>query len=232
MGVDTIAGRLEQIRNRIDHAAARSGRSGRDITLIAVTKTHSADVVQELVDAGVTHVGENRVQELSAKVPLVSGDVVWHMIGHLQRNKVNRTVACAQWVQSVASVRLAQALGGSARERGVRVRCLVEVNMTTDVTKTGAPRDEVLQICEAVAAEPALELRGLMTIGPLDGTPAQVRDCFSQVRELSLSLGTLCPQPELSMGMSGDFELAVEEGATMVRIGYLLVGNRGGDRKQ
>ena len=225
----SVAQRVRQIQERVAEAARTSGRQGGDVTLVAVTKTCPAPLVEQLLEAGVCHIGENRVQELCAKAPLVRpAGAVWHMIGHLQRNKIRRALEHAVWVQSVDSERLADALERETARCERELNCLVEVNMTPAENKTGAPPAVVRDICEKIAASRWLRLRGFMTIGPLTGGEKEMRSCFAGLRELAVSLGDLCPAPELSMGMSSDFEWAIEEGATMVRIGSLLTGGYGG----
>jgi pyridoxal phosphate enzyme (YggS family) len=196
------------------------------VRLIAVTKNHPAETVQRLLDIGVRDIGENRVQEMEEKVPRLAGDFTAHMIGHLQTNKAQKVWPLAGWVQSVDRERLVRRLEGCHSGAEPKKRVLVEVNTSGEGSKSGCSPIECGRLCELVAGSGALELRGLMTIGPLGGGEAAVRGAFALLRELSQKHCAGIVAPELSMGMSGDFEWAIEEGATMVRVGTALVGDR------
>jgi pyridoxal phosphate enzyme (YggS family) len=230
MEPDVLAGRVAEVRERIERARARAGRSG-EVTLVAVTKTHPAAVVQAAIRAGVADVGENRVQELEQKVPEVGrGAVRWHLIGHLQRNKVAKALPLFDLLHSLDSLRLAQALSDDAVKSGATVRALVEVNSAGEETKGGVPAAEAVDVVGQMVALPGLELLGMMTMAPFTDDQAVVRRAFQRTR-------TLCEETarqvagfgghELSMGMSNDFEIAVEEGATLVRVGSSIFGERG-----
>jgi pyridoxal phosphate enzyme (YggS family) len=222
-----LAARLLEIRERIEGACRRSGRPGGSVRLIAVTKNHPAEAAQRLIDLGVHDIGENRVQEIEEKAPRLSGDFTVHLIGSLQTNKAQKVWPLAGWIQSVDREKLVRRLEG-LYAGGDRKRVLVEVNTSGEESKSGCSPEECGRLCEMVAGSGALELRGLMTIGPLGGDEAAVRGAFALLRELSRKHCADCRGgPELSMGMSGDFEWAIEEGATMVRIGTALVGSRG-----
>ena len=229
MNPDVLAGRVAEVRERIERAKERAGRTG-DVTLVAVTKTHPAEVVRAAIAAGIADVGENRVQELEQKVGEVGrGAVRWHLIGHLQRNKVGKALPLFDLIHSLDSLRLAQALSDAAVKAGATVRALVEVNSVGEESKEGLPAAEVVDAVGRMAELPGLELLGMMTMAPFTDDQAVIRRAFHTTREL-------CEQAarqvagfaggELSMGISNDFEIAVEEGATLVRLGTVLFGTR------
>jgi pyridoxal phosphate enzyme (YggS family) len=230
METDVLAERLARVRERIERARERAGRTDA-VTLVAVTKTHPAEMVQAALRAGVTDVGENRVQELAAKVEAVGRHAArWHLIGHLQRNKVGRALPLFDLLHSLDSVRLAEALSAEAVKTGTTVRALVEVNSVGEESKEGFPADQAVDAVGRIAALPGLELLGMMTMAPLTGDDAVVRRAFHTTRELcrEAALQHAAFRAEhLSMGMSNDFEIAVEEGATLVRVGSSLFGERG-----
>ena len=222
-----LQSRLNSIRLEIEAAAARSGRNPTDIRLIAVTKTQPAELVQMVVDAGVMNIGENRVQELLVKAPVVKGCTDWHMIGHLQTNKVKKVIEQAQWIHSVDSRHLADEIEKYCAVASKKMKCLVEINTSGEESKSGCSPDQALDLCEKVATLEHLELRGLMTIGPLRGSEEQTRASFRLIRSIGERIRHLVSSElELSMGMSNDFVWAIEEGSTMVRIGTRLVGER------
>jgi pyridoxal phosphate enzyme (YggS family) len=222
-----LAARLIEIRGRIGGACRRAGRAADSVRLIAVTKNHPVETAQRLIDLGVRDIGENRVQEIEEKAPLLSGDFTVHMIGHLQTNKAQKVWPLAGWIQSVDREKLVRRLE-SLYAGGERKRVLVEVNTSGEGSKSGCAPEECGRLCELVAGSNALELRGLMTVGPLGGDETAVRGAFALLRELSQKhCAGIIGKPELSMGMSGDFEWAIEEGATLVRLGTALVGSRG-----
>ena len=217
-----IARNITEVRERIAHAAARAGRSPDDITIIAVTKYVDDSAIQQAVEAGIKHFGENRVQEAQRKIIQLPGSnlcPIWHMIGHLQRNKVQTALKIFDIIHSIDSVRLAQAISAQA-ERVVPV--LLQVNIAGEKTKGGFQRDELSEAVAEISRLPNLSLKGLMTIAPLVDDPEEVRPVFRELRELRDSFG----MEHLSMGMSNDFEIAVEEGATMVRLGRIIFGER------
>ena len=230
MEPDVLAGRVAEVRERIERARERAGRSGR-VTLVAVTKTHPAEVVQAAIRAGVADVGENRVQELEQKVPEVGrGAVRWHLIGHLQRNKVAKALPLFDLLHSLDSLRLAQALSDAAVKSGATVRALVEVNSAGEETKGGVPAAEAVEVVGRMAELPGLELLGMMTMAPFTDDQAVVRRAFQRTRALCEDTARQVAGfkgHELSMGMSNDFEIAVEEGATLVRVGSSIFGERG-----
>jgi PLP dependent protein len=248
----TIAGNLARLRERIDLAASPAGRRAEDITLIAVSKTHSARKIQELYEAGVRHFGENRVQERESKLaPLSSLEATWHMIGHVQKNKAARAAVLFDSVDTLDSIALAEKLNRAKEDFNAehakdldqkkmsddpgksatasRLRVLIEVKLDPEPAKSGAVEKELPHLVEAVLRMPHLDLQGLMGIPPYFDNPEETRPFFRRLRELRDALrakigGELLPA--LSMGMSNDFEIAIEEGATEVRVGTALFGER------
>jgi PLP dependent protein len=226
--------RLKETLPRVEErVAAALGRSGRPDTvrLVAVTKSHPAAAVEAAWRAGIRTVGENRVQELIAKRGEVAADVdvAWHLIGHLQRNKVRQLLPLVDMVHSVDSVRLAQELSREAQRAGVTVRALVQVNVSGEESKGGFEGDSALDGVADVVEQPGLAVMGLMTMAPFTDDEQVVRGTFRRTRQLlerCLSQGLALAGRELSMGMSGDFELAIEEGSTMIRLGTTLFGER------
>ena len=230
-----LAANLFQVRERIEMAAARSGRLSEEITLIAVSKTHSARRIQELYDAGVRHFGENRIQEWELKRPHLMGlDATWHMVGHVQKNKAVRAARVFDTVDSVDSVALAEKLDRARAELdrseiGARLRVLIEVKLDPKPAKSGIEADAMPRLAEAVMRLPQLELRGLMGVPPDLDDPEGARPYFRRLRELrdatQIQFGSELFSV-LSMGMSRDFEIAIEEGATEIRVGTALFGER------
>jgi hypothetical protein len=220
--------RLAAVRRRIETAAARSGRPSSAVTLVAVSKTMPAAAIREAVSAGVKILGENRVQEAREKIEALPGAAEWHLIGHLQTNKAKLAVGLFDCIHSLDSVRLAQELGRHAEEAGRRLRCLVEVNLGEETQKSGVDAAEVRPLLEAARRLPQLSVQGLMTIPPFLPDPESVRLFFRRLRDLRDRLESEgWTLPDLSMGMSHDFEVAIEEGATLVRIGTAIFGSRG-----
>ena len=227
---EDIRERLVRVREQIARAAERAGRSAEDITLIAVSKTFDPSTVQQAVDAGAHDLGENRVQEAIAKVATVKGNLRWHLIGHLQSNKARQAVEAFDVIHTVDSSQLAHRLDRTAGEVGRRPAVLVQVDLAHEPTKSGADESELPAIIEALDSTRHLELRGLMTLPPFFDSAEQTRPYFRRLREIleRLNRGREPEQKltELSMGMSHDFEAAVEEGATMVRVGTAIFGAR------
>lgn len=226
-----VAERIARVRDRLAEAAVRSGRDPAAVTLIGVTKTHPAETVAEAVAAGLEHVGENRVQEAAAKVDrvreLLGRDPTWHLIGTLQRNKCRQAISLFSMIHAVDSVRLAQAL--SARSEGKAVPILLEVYAGDDPARPGFRADAVREALPRIAALPGLDVRGLMTVAPLGLDADDTRGVFRDLRELRDGLRQQFPAlalDQLSMGMTNDYPLAVEEGATMVRVGRAIFGER------
>ena len=224
-----IASNLAEIRERIARSAARAGRAVEDITLVAVSKTFPPEAIRSAYEIGLRHFGENRVQEWESKRPSVSDlDAAWHLIGHLQSNKARRAANLFDRVDSVDSVALAQKLEAAAASEAKRLKILIEVHLGGEETKSGASEANLPPLAESIARLPHLELLGLMTIPPYFDDFERVRPYFQKVRTLrdqvSAQIGT--PLKVLSMGMSHDFEIAIEEGATEIRVGTALFGER------
>jgi len=217
--MSVIAQNLEQIQGRLAAAAQRVGRDPADITLIAVSKTVAPDQVAEALAAGIHIFGESKVQEARAKIPLVSGRARWQMIGHLQSNKAREAVELFELIHSVDSVKLAGALDRCAAEAGKTQPVLLEVNVSGEGSKYGIAPPALPAVLAEIQQLARVEVRGLMTIPPAG---KEARPFFRQLRELRDAAGLR----ELSMGMSHDFEIAIEEGATMVRVGTALFGER------
>src|SRR6266540_4113046 len=223
-----LAENLASIQSRIAAACTRAGREPASVTLMAVTKGMPPEVVREAAGLGLTLFGENKVQEAKAKIPLCPGRLRWHLIGHLQSNKCRDAVHLFEMIHGVDSLALAQEINKWADKQARTMPVLLEVNLAGESTKFGYGRDQVLADLAAINALPKLEIHGLMTIAPWSPDPERARPIFRQLRELKTQcedqLGA--PLPQLSMGMSGDFEAAIEEGATIVRVGTLLFGPR------
>ncbi len=223
-----IASRLREVRARIALAAERAGRDPAVVRIVAVTKGHPLAAAQEAAAVGLADLGENRVQEALAKMEVwPDAPVRWHLVGHLQRNKVKHAVGRFVLIHSLDSVRLADALNEAAAARALVQDVLVEVNVAGEAQKTGCPPGEVPALVAHAADLPHLAVRGLMTMAPLTDDVAVQRGAFAGLRALREELvGRGYRLPELSMGMTNDFETAVEEGATMVRLGTVLFGER------
>jgi len=223
--VASIAQNLTRVRDRIAGAVERSGRDAGDVVLVAVTKTVDAFRVREAIAAGITDIGENYVQEAQAKWLELRGSAKWHFIGHLQRNKVKAAVEFVDMVHSVDSLALAQEIGKRARAIGRRIDALVEVNVAGEAQKFGTPSDQALELANEVASVEGIRFCGFMGMTPLVEDPELTRPYFAGLRSL---FDRLPPEHRLhlSMGMTQDFEVAIEEGATMVRIGTAIFGAR------
>jgi hypothetical protein len=186
------------------------------------------ELVQQCVDLGISDIGENRVQEIEQKAPLLKGEYTLHLVGHLQTNKVAKVLPLVHWIQSVDSERLIRFIDDKGKNLGRRIAALVQVNTSGEASKSGCIPSECSALCALAAQSSVLEFRGLMTIGPLGGSEKNIRQSFALLRNLGEQVRNLCAKPlELSMGMSDDFEWAIEEGATMVRLGTVLFGKRG-----
>jgi len=220
-----LAERLAAVRGRIAAACRRAGREPHDVTLIAVTKTTSSRIAALTVELGVPDLAESRPQELWKKAAAVP-EARWHLIGHLQRNKLDRTVPLVTLIHSADSERLLQALNAFGLARGKPVPVLLEVNCSRETAKGGFAPEVVPELTDRLVTQPGLALHGLMTMAAYSEDPNDARPTFAELRRLrdQLQSRTGLPWPHLSMGMSGDFEVAVEEGATLVRIGTLLFG--------
>ena len=218
----SIADNILAVQTRVAAAARRAGRCPEDVTLVAVSKGHPASAVREAYAAGLRHFGENRVQEAEGKLASlrdIRSQVTWHMVGHLQTNKAKAALQLFDIIQSVDSVRLGETLDAKATGP---VGVFLEVNVAGEASKGGLPPDQVAETLKALSRCPNLRVGGLMTIAPLVEDPEETRPVFRRLRELARGLGL----SGLSMGMTNDFEVAVEEGATIVRIGTALFGPR------
>jgi PLP dependent protein len=220
MTLDEIRANFAAVNGRIDAACNRAGRKRDDVTLVAVSKTFPAEAVTNAIAAGATHVGENKVQEAREKKPLVSGSARWHLIGHLQSNKAKDAVRIFDVIETVDSVELAEKIAKAASAISKRQEVLLQVNIGREEQKSGADPDTVPELAAGIAAIEGLSLRGLMAIPPFD---QDSRPHFRALRELQQRIGVA----ELSMGMSEDFEAAIEEGSTIVRVGRAIFGARG-----
>lgn len=226
-----IESNLTRLRQRIDAAAGRTGRSGGEVMLLAVSKTMPPEPVKEAYLAGQRHFGENRVQEARDKAPHLPDDITWHLIGHLQSNKAKYCPGLFHWIHSIDSVSLAREVARRYREGGMSCKTLVQVSVSGEEAKFGCRPGETADILTALLEEEGTEPVGLMTMPPFTADPEEARPHFAALRQLRdrlLSGG--CPPAslrELSMGMTGDFETAVEEGATIVRVGTAVFGPRG-----
>ena len=223
-----FAENLNLIQQRIAAACARAGRDASSVTLIAVSKTHPPEAIQLAADAGLLTFGENKVQEAKAKIPLCPGKLRWHFIGHLQSNKCRDAVELFCMIQSVDSLALAQELNKRCEAAAKTMPVLLEVNVAGEASKFGYPPERLLAELAALNALPRLEIHGLMTVPPYVTDPEKARPHFRCLRELKTACEQIlgAPLPHLSMGMSGDFEVAIEEGATIVRVGTALFGER------
>lgn len=210
------------VEDRIARACARAGRSRDEVTLVAVSKTFDAGFVDEAIAAGIGEVGENRVQEARDKKPLVRGTARWHLIGHLQSNKAKEAVSLFDVIQAVDSIELAEKLARAADGQGKRQEVLLQVNIGDEPQKSGISRSETGAVVKQASALDALHVIGLMAIPPI-GTPDESRPYFRDLRSMRDALGLT----HLSMGMSEDFEAAIEEGSTMIRVGRAIFGSRG-----
>jgi hypothetical protein len=225
-----VRANLAAVRERIAEAARRAGRREDAVLLVAVSKTVDVDGVQAAIAAGVPALGENRVQEAREKIAAVGRPRPWHLIGHLQTNKVRDALECFDVIESVDRLPLAQALSSRATQAGRRADVLVQVNVGDEPQKGGLRPEDLRAGLEAMAALPGLRLRGLMTIPPLPREPEDSRPHYRQMAKLleaARGWGLPGEFTELSMGMSGDFEVGIEEGATMVRVGTAIFGPRG-----
>ncbi len=221
---------IEKVRGNIAKACEKSGRKAEDVTLIAVSKTKPVSMLQEAYDCGCRDFGENKVQELVDKWEQMPKDIRWHMIGHLQRNKVKYIVDKAYLIHSVDSLRLAEEISKEAVKKNVTVSILVEINVAGEETKFGTGCDEACGLVEEIAKLPNLLIKGLMTIAPYVENPEENRQYFEKLRQIYVDIIHKnidnVYMEQLSMGMTGDYEIAVAEGATYVRVGTGIFGER------
>ena len=218
------------VEEKVKEACRRAGRSRDEVTLIAVSKTKPMSMIEELLPLGVVDFGENKVQELTAKEEALPSHIRWHMIGHLQRNKVKYIVDKAFLIHSVDSLRLAEAISQEAGKKNVTANILIEVNVAGEDSKFGVRPEETAALAEAISKLPNISVKGLMTIAPFVENAEDNRDFFRQLKKLSVDIEEKkfnnVTMAVLSMGMTGDYEVAIEEGATMVRVGTGIFGER------
>lgn len=224
----SFAENLNSIRQRIAAACVRAGRAESAVTLLAVSKTHPPETIREAVNCGQFLFGENKIQEAKAKIPLCPGKARWQFIGHLQSNKVRDAVELFDLVQGVDSLNLAREISKRAEQAAKTMPILLEVNVAGEASKFGYAPEALLAELNELNALPRIEIHGLMAIPPFTPVPEKARPYFRKLRELKERAEAVLgvPLPQLSMGMSGDFEVAIEEGSTLVRIGTALFGER------
>ena len=225
-----IKEQLEEVRERVNAACLRAGRDPKSVTLIAVSKTKPAQAVQEAYEAGARDFGENKVQEILQKQPALPQDIRWHMIGHLQRNKVHQVIGKAVLIHAVDSLRLAEQIEQEAAKRNLDVDVLLEINVAKEESKYGFFLEDAEEAIRQISSLPHVHIKGLMTIAPFVENPEENRGIFQKLYQFSVDINDKnidnVTMGVLSMGMSGDFEVAIEEGATMVRIGTSIFGAR------
>lgn len=220
----------DKTAENIAAACRNSGRDVKDVTLIAVSKTKPVSMLQEIYDHGCRNFGENKVQELAEKYEIMPKDIKWHMIGHLQRNKVKYIVDKVCLIHSVDSLRLAEEISKEALKKNVEVDILIEVNVAMEESKYGVAPSEAPSLAAQIALLPGIHVKGLMTIAPYVGNPEENRQYFAQLKQLSVDISAKnidnVTMDILSMGMTGDYEVAVSEGASLVRVGTGIFGER------
>ena len=225
-----ICENLKEVEAKIEAACKRSGRDRSEVTLIAVSKTKPVEMLEEAYGIGIREFGENKVQEMMDKYEVMPKDIHWHMIGHLQRNKVKYLMGKAALIHSVDSLRLAEEISAQSVKHEVTTDILIEVNIAGEETKFGTDREEAIALVEAAAKLPNIHICGLMTIAPFVENSEDNRKYFQQIRQLSVDIKEKnidnVDMRILSMGMTGDYEVAIEEGATMVRVGTGIFGAR------
>ena len=225
-----LAENLQQVNANIEKACAAVGRAPSEITLVAVSKTKPVSMLQEAYDAGARVFGENKVQEIMDKYDQLPSDIQWHMIGHLQRNKVKYIIDKVAMIHSVDSLRLAQTIEQEAAKKDLVMPILLEVNVAEEDTKFGLKVEEVLPLLEQISSFSHIQVKGLMTIAPFVENPEENREVFRTLKKLSVDISAKninnVTMSVLSMGMTGDYEVAVQEGSTMVRVGTGIFGER------
>lgn len=228
--MDFISRNLEEVEEKISAACKRAGRKRQDVTLIAVSKTKPAEMIERCIEEGVTVFGENKVQELCEKYEVLPKDLHWHLIGHLQRNKVKYIVDKAELIHSVDSLRLAETISAEAVKKNVCVPILIEVNVAEEESKFGVTVSETENLIRQIAVLPGISVNGLMTIAPYTENQEENRPIFHALKQLSVDIEGKnidnVSMNVLSMGMTGDYETAIEEGATMIRVGTGIFGER------
>lgn len=225
-----IRERLEKVQNSISEAVKASGRDEKDVTLIAVSKTKPVEMIKEVYDAGIRDFGENKVQEIIDKYPKLPSDIRWHLIGHLQTNKVKYIIDKVCMIHSVDSLKLAQEISRQAIKHNVTADILIEVNVAGEDTKFGVKPEDTLSLCEEISTLANVRIRGLMTVAPFVDDPEENRAVFCTLRQLFVDIDAKnidnVSMDCLSMGMSNDYTIAIEEGATFVRVGTSIFGQR------
>lgn len=225
-----LAENLQEVERNIQEACKKANRSRDEVTLIAVSKTKPISMLKEIYDLGVRNFGENKVQELCEKHPQMPEDLNWHLIGHLQRNKVKNIIDKATLIHSVDSIRLAETIEKEAAKKDLIVDILMEVNVAEEESKFGLKVEEVIPAIETIATFPHIRIRGLMTIAPFVENPEENRSIFARLQKLSVDIRSKnidnVNVDILSMGMTNDYQVAIEEGATMVRVGTGIFGAR------
>lgn len=228
--MDFLKENLEIVRKNIQAACKKAGREPSEVTLIAVSKTKPAEMLEEIYHCGIRDFGENKVQELKDKMQILPEDIKWHMIGHLQTNKIKYIIGKTALIHSVDSLHLAKAISDQAVKHQVTADILIEVNIAEEESKFGIHKEDTIKLIREAALLPGIRIRGLMTIAPYVSDPEDNRGYFRQIRELSVditsqNIDNVC-MDILSMGMTGDYQVAIEEGATMVRVGTGIFGER------
>lgn len=227
---------FETVEKNVAAACKRAGRDRSEVTLIAVSKTKPVEMLREVYDAGARDFGENKVQEICEKYDQLPSDIKWHMIGHLQRNKVKQVIDKAALIHSVDSYRLAQEISVQAQKKGLTIPILVEVNIAGEESKFGISAEDTIQLVEEISVLPNLKIQGLMTIAPYVVDAEENRLYFRLIKQLSVDIKNKnidnVSMDILSMGMTGDYEVAIEEGATMVRVGTGIFGARNYNTKE
>ena len=225
-----VAENLEQVRKNIEEACRKVNRDPKEVTLIAVSKTKPVELLREAYQAGARCFGENKVQEIMDKYPQLPSDIQWHMIGHLQRNKVKYIVDKVDLIHSVDSMRLAEEISKEAEKKQTDVKVLIEVNVAQEESKFGVSVDETEELVREIAKLPRIHVLGLMTIAPNVSDPEENRPVFRTLKKLAVDIKMKnidnVRMDVLSMGMTGDYQVAIEEGATMVRVGTGIFGER------
>lgn len=225
-----LAENLQEVERKIQEACKRANRAREEITLIAVSKTKPISMLKDVYNLGIRNFGENKVQELSEKYPQMPDNTTWHLIGHLQTNKVKQVIDKASLIHSVDSIRLAEAIEKEAAKKNLIVHILIEVNVAEEESKFGMKVEEVIPAIETIATFPHVHIQGLMTIAPFVENPEENRSIFARLQKLSVDIRTKnidnVNVDILSMGMTNDYEVAIEEGATMVRVGTGIFGAR------
>ncbi|MEG0963321.1 MAG: YggS family pyridoxal phosphate-dependent enzyme [Lachnospiraceae bacterium] len=221
---------LKKVQENIKTACEKAGRTVNEVTLISVSKTKPISMLKEAYEAGSRDFGENKVQEIMDKCEVLPQDIRWHMIGHLQRNKVKYIVHKTALIHSVDSLRLAEEISEQAKKKQVEVNILIEVNIAQETSKFGISKEDTIQLVESIATLPCIHIKGLMTIAPFVENPEDNRMFFQEIKKLSVDIKEKnidnVSMDVLSMGMTGDYMVAIEEGATMVRVGTGIFGQR------